>query len=35
MTTLGAIAITVIVIGAVVWLVADWIGQELRRMLDD
>ena len=35
MTTFGAIAITVIVIGAVVKMVADWIGQELRRMLDD
>ena len=31
MTTLGAIAISVIVIGAVVLMMADWIGQEVRR----
>jgi len=35
MTTLGAIAISVIVIGAVVLMMADWIAQEVRRRLDD
>ena len=33
MTTLGAIAISVIVIGAVVLLMADWIAYELRRRM--
>jgi len=33
MTTLGAIAISVIVIGAVVLMMADWIAQEVRRRL--
>ena len=33
MTTFGAIAISVIVIGAVMLMMADWIAYELRRRM--